>query len=60
MTTSTRKPRTEADRKEQILAAALPVFDEKGYETATISDVGRPAGVAPGPSAPHFPSHPSP
>ena len=48
MTTSTRKPRTEADRKEQILAAALAVFDEKGYETATISDVVRRAGVAQG------------
>ncbi len=48
MSTSTRKPRTEADRKEQILAAALAVFDEKGYENATISDVVRRAGVAQG------------
>ena len=48
MTTSTRKPRTEADRKEQILAAARAVFDEKGYESATISDVVRRAGVAQG------------
>ena len=48
MSTSTRKPRTEADRKEQILAAALAVFDEKGYESATISDVVRRAGVAQG------------
>ena len=48
MSTSTRKPRTETDRKEQILAAARAVFDEKGYESATISDVVRRAGVAQG------------
>ena len=48
MTTLKRKPRTEPDRKDQILAAALAVFDEKGYESATISDVVRRAGVAQG------------
>ncbi len=48
MTTSTRKPRTEEDRKEQILAAARAVFDEKGYESATVSDIVRRAGVAQG------------
>ena len=48
MAISTRKPRTEEDRKEQILAAALAVFDEKGYEGATISDIVRRAGVAQG------------
>ena len=48
MTTSTRKPRTEEDRKEQILAAARAAFDEKGYEGATVSDIVRRAGVAQG------------
>ena len=47
MTTTTRK-RTDEDRREQILAAARAVFDEKGYESATISDVVRRAGVAQG------------
>ena len=48
MTTSTRKSRTEEDRKEQILAAARAAFDEKGYENATVSDIVRRAGVAQG------------
>ena len=48
MSTSTRKPRTEEDRKEQILAAARAAFDDKGYENATISDIVRRAGVAQG------------
>ena len=47
MTTS---PRTlsEAERREQILAAARAVFDEKGYELATVSEIVRRAGVAQG------------
>lgn len=49
MTTRTQKHhRTEEDRKEQILAAARAVFDEKGYEKATVSDIVRRAGVAQG------------
>ena len=48
MTTSIRKPRTEEDRKAQILAAARVVFDEKGYENATVSEIVRRAGVAQG------------
>ena len=48
MTTSARKPRTEEDRKEQILAAARAVFDEKGYESATVAEIVRRAGVAQG------------
>ncbi|MDA0799663.1 MAG: TetR/AcrR family transcriptional regulator [Chloroflexi bacterium] len=49
MTTQTQKHRrTEEDRKEQILAAARAVFDEKGYDKATVSDIVRRAGVAQG------------
>lgn len=49
MTTRTQKHhRTEEDRKDQLLAAARAVFDEKGYEKATVSDIVRRAGVAQG------------
>jgi AcrR family transcriptional regulator len=48
MTTTTRKHRTEQDRKEQILAAARAVFGEKGYENTTVSNIVRRAGVAQG------------
>ena len=47
MTTSTRTL-SEAERREQILAAARAVFDEKGYELATVSEIVRRAGVAQG------------
>ena len=46
--TTTQRTRTEEDRKEQILAAARVVFDEKGYEGATVSDIVKRAGVAQG------------
>ena len=39
---------SEAERREQILAAARAVFDEKGYELATVSEIVRRAGVAQG------------
>jgi AcrR family transcriptional regulator len=47
MTTSARTL-SEAERREQILAAARAVFDEKGYELATVSEIVRRAGVAQG------------
>ena len=47
MTTSTRTL-SEAERREQILAAARAVFDEKGYELATVSEIVSRAGVAQG------------
>ena len=47
-TTSGARKRTDEDRKTQILDAARAVFDEKGVENATISDVVRRAGVAQG------------
>lgn len=34
------------ERREQILAAAVRVFAERGYETTRISDIAREAGVA--------------
>jgi len=42
------RTQSEAQRREQILSAARAVFDEKGYEAATISDIVRKAGVAQG------------
>ena len=46
--TTAKRQRTDEDRKHQILAAARAVFDEKGYEGATVSDVVKRAGVAQG------------
>ena len=48
MSTSTRTL-SEAERREQILAAARAVFDEKGSEPATVSEV---ATVRTSPRAP--------
>jgi AcrR family transcriptional regulator len=42
------RTKSEAQRREQILAAARDVFKEKGYESATISEIVRKAGVAQG------------
>ena len=47
MSTSTRTL-SEAERREQILAAARAVFDENGYEPATVSEIVRRASVAQG------------
>jgi AcrR family transcriptional regulator len=42
------RTQSEAQRREQILAAARAVFGDKGYESATISDIVKRAGVAQG------------
>ncbi|MDP6667870.1 MAG: TetR/AcrR family transcriptional regulator [Dehalococcoidia bacterium] len=42
------RTQSEAQRRQQILAAARLVFDEKGYESATISEIVKKAGVAQG------------
>jgi AcrR family transcriptional regulator len=42
--------------RQRILAAALEVFAEKGYERATISDITQRAGVSRGLVAYYFPS----
>ena len=43
-----RTSKTVEDRKSQILAAALRVFADKGYDLATNKDVARAAGITPG------------
>ena len=42
------RTQSEAQRRQQILSAARSVFDEKGFENATISDIVKRAGVAQG------------
>lgn len=42
------RTQSEAQRRQQILSAARSVFDEKGYESATVSDIVTKAGVAQG------------
>jgi AcrR family transcriptional regulator len=42
------RTQSEAQRREQILSAARDVFRDKGYESATISDIVKRAGVAQG------------
>ena len=54
--TSTTRALNEAERREQILSAAREVFNEKGYETTTITDIVRRAGVAQGTFYLYFPS----
>jgi AcrR family transcriptional regulator len=42
------RTQSEAQRRKQILDAARTVFGDKGYESATISDIVKKAGVAQG------------
>jgi AcrR family transcriptional regulator len=42
------RTQSEAQRREQILSAARSVFKESGYESATISQIVKHAGVAQG------------
>jgi len=42
------RTQSEAQRRKQILDAARSVFGDKGYESATISDIVKRAGVAQG------------
>lgn len=46
--TTARRTESEAVRKEQILNAARKVLNEKGYDSATVSDIVKEAGVAQG------------
>jgi len=46
--TTAERTQSERQRRDQILKAARAVFDEKGYESATVSDIVRRAGVAQG------------
>lgn len=43
-----RTPAVADDRRDQILAAALAVFAEKGFDRATNRDIARAAGITPG------------
>ncbi len=54
--TTTPRTLSETERRQQILAAARAVFNEKGYEDATVSDIVKRAGVAQGTFYLYFPS----
>lgn len=53
---TSRRTESEAVRREQILKAARKVLDEKGYESTTVSDIVKEAGVAQGTFYLYFPS----
>lgn len=52
----TRKKQITADRQAQILEAAAEVFTQKGFAAATIPEIARKAGLAPGTIYLYFPS----
>jgi len=51
-----RSEKARAERREQILAAALEVFAEKGFHATRVSDVAARAGVSQGTIYWYFPS----
>jgi AcrR family transcriptional regulator len=51
-----RTPKIVEDRREQIAAAALRVFAQKGFTRATNRDIAREAGITPGLIYHYFPS----
>jgi len=51
-----RSQKARAERREQILAAALEVFAEKGFHATRVSDVAARAGVSQGTIYWYFPS----
>ena len=59
MTASTEERRrrlTPAQRRELIVAAAMEVFAERGYERASMAEIARRAGITPAVIYDHFPS----
>ena len=42
--TNTKDPDLIRDRREQLIRAALAVFQEKGFHATTVRDIGRVAG----------------
>jgi AcrR family transcriptional regulator len=46
--TNTKDPNLIRDRREQLIRAALEVFQEKGFHTTTVRDIGRVAGLTQG------------
>jgi AcrR family transcriptional regulator len=51
-----RKKQITAQRKEQILEAAMAIFSQKGYTAATVPEIARLAGVATGTIYIYYPS----
>ncbi len=45
---NTKDPELIRDRREQLIRAALKVFQEKGFHAATVRDIGRAAGLTQG------------
>jgi AcrR family transcriptional regulator len=46
--TNTKDPDLIRDRRDQLIRAALEVFQEKGFHTTTVRDIGRAAGLTQG------------
>ena len=46
--TNTKDPDLIRDRREQLIRAALEVFQEKGFHATTVRDIGRAAGLTQG------------
>lgn len=46
--TNTKDPELIRDRREQLIRAALEVFQEKGFHATTVRDIGRAAGLTQG------------
>ena len=46
--TNTKDPDLIRDRREQLISAALKVFQEKGFHATTVRDIGRAAGLTQG------------
>jgi TetR/AcrR family transcriptional regulator, cholesterol catabolism regulator len=46
--TNTKDPELVRDRREQLILAALEVFQEKGFHATTVRDIGRAAGLTQG------------
>ena len=46
--TNTKDPDLIRDRREQLIRAALEVFQDKGFHAATVRDIGRAAGLTQG------------
>ena len=42
---NTKDPELIRDRREQLIRAALEVFQEKGFHATTVRDIGRAAGL---------------
>lgn len=56
MTRSANKEKAKADRKKQIMEAAISIFSEKGFERATTKAIAAKAGVAEGTIFIYFPT----